>query len=134
MEYLIGVLVGVGAGTFTSLVGMDKDRALYPAILIVIAFLYDLFAVLGASNQALAMESVAAVIFVGLAVAGFKSTLWFTVAGLVGHGIFDLVHPQFIQNPGVPVWWPMFCLSADVALGVFLAVLLSRNRIRASAT
>ena len=75
MEYLIGVLVGVGASIFTSLVGMDRDRALYPAILIVIAFLYDLFAAIGGSTQALVMESVAAVVFVSLAVAGFKSII-----------------------------------------------------------
>lgn len=134
MEYLIGVLVGVGAGVFTSFVGMDRDRSLYPTILIVIAFLYDLFAAIGGSTQAAVMESVAAVVFVSLAVAGFKSTLWFTVAGLIGHGVFDIVHSQIIQNPGVPVWWPMFCCSADIALGAFLAVLILRDRIRTGAT
>lgn len=130
MEYLIGAAVGVGIGIFTSLVRMDRDRALYPTMLITIALLYDLWAVLGGSNQALALEAAAGVIFIGLAVAGFKSSLWFTVIGLIGHGIFDLVHPQIIQNPGVPVWWPAFCMSADVALGAFLAILIVRDRIR----
>ncbi|MBK7934973.1 MAG: hypothetical protein IPK01_16170 [Acidobacteria bacterium] len=130
MEYLIGAAVGLGVCIFTSLVGMDRDRALYPAMLIVIALLYDLFAAMGGSNQALIMEFAAGVVFIGLAVAGFRSTLWFTVIGLIGHGIFDLFHGQFIQNPGVPAWWPAFCLSADVAIGAYLAVLISSNRIR----
>ncbi len=90
MEYLIGAAVGLGVCIFTSLVGMDRDRALYPAMLIVIALLYDLFAAMGGSNQALIMEFAAGVVFIGLAVAGFRSTLWFTVIGLIGHGIFDL--------------------------------------------
>ncbi len=134
MEYLIGAAIGLGVCVFTSLVGMDRDRALYPTMMIVIALLYDLFAAMGGSNQALIMESVAGVIFIGFAVVGFKSSLWFTVIGLVGHGIFDLVHSQFIQNPGVPTWWPAFCLSADVAIGVYLAVLISRDRIRSNTT
>jgi hypothetical protein len=33
----------------------------------------------------------------------------------------------FIQNPGVPVWWPGFCLSFDVLAGGFLAMLLMRR-------
>lgn len=130
MEYLIGAAVGLGVCIFTSLVGMDRDRALYPTMMIVIALLYDLFAAMGGSNQALIMESVAGVIFIGLAVAGFRSTLWFTVIALIGHGIFDLAHPLIIQNPGVPSWWPAFCLSADVAIGAYLAVLITRDRIR----
>ena len=130
MEYLIGVAVGLGVCVFTSLVGMDRDRALYPTMMIVIALLYDLFAAIGGSNQALVMEAAAGVIFIGLAVAGFRSSLWFTVVGLIGHGMFDLAHRLIIQNPGVPTWWPAFCLSADVAIGAYLAVLILRDRVR----
>jgi hypothetical protein len=39
-------------------------------------------------------------------VAGFKKNLWVIVAALAGHGVFDFFHHLFIQNPGVPVWWP----------------------------
>jgi hypothetical protein len=130
MEYVIGVVLAVGVGIFATVVGLDRDRALYPAILIVIAALYDLFAVMGGSNQALAIESAAGVVFVGLAVAGFRSTLWFAVAGLAGHGVFDFFHGYFVQNPGVPVWWPMFCLAYDVTAAAYLAWLITQNRIR----
>ena len=132
MEYLIGAALGIGIGIFTSLVRMDRDRALYPTMLITIALLYDLWAVLGGSNHALLLEAAVGVIFIGLAVAGFRWSLWFTVVGLIGHGIFDLVHPQLFQNPGVPTWWPAFCMAADVALGAFLAILITRDRIRSA--
>ena len=130
MEYVIGTLFGIATGVLTSLVGMDRDRSLYPAMMIVIALLYCLFAVLGGSTQALTLESAIGLIFIASAVAGFKTTLWFTVAGIAGHGLFDLVHPRLFHNPGVPVWWPGFCGSIDIVLGVYLAWLITRGRIR----
>ena len=49
------------------------------------------------------------------------------MAALAGHGVFDFFHHGFIQNPGVPMWWPGFCLSFDVLAGGFLAILLVRR-------
>jgi hypothetical protein len=132
MEFLIGAVLAVVVGISTTLIGMDRDRALYPTTLIVIAVLYDLFAVMGGSVQALVAESVFGAVFIGLAIAGFKKTLWFAVAGLALHGVFDLVHPHVVNNPGVPVWWPMFCLAYDVAAAAYLAWLLWRGRIHSS--
>ena len=57
-----------------------------------------------------------------------ESSLWIVVATLVGHGVFDFVHHRLIENPGVPPWWPGFCLAFDVAAGGFLAVLLVRRK------
>ena len=128
MEYLIGFVLAFLVGLTLTFLGMDRDRSLYPTIMIVIASYYVLFAVMGGA-QALAMETAIAVVFVGLSLAGFKATLWLVVAALAGHGVFDLVHGHFIQNPGVPVWWPMFCLAFDFAAAVYLAVLLSCDRV-----
>jgi len=130
MEYLIGVVLAVVVGIFTSLLGMDRDRALYPAVLIVIAALYDLFAVMGGSSQALVLELAVGVIFVGLAIAGFRFSLWFAVAGLAGHGIYDFVHGLLFQNPGVPTFWPTFCSAYDVTAAGYLAWLIIGNRVR----
>ena len=73
------------------------------------------------------MECLIAGAFLALAVAGFRKNLWLIVAALAGHGVFDFFHHVFIQNPGVPVWWPGFCLSFDVLAGGFLAMLLMRR-------
>lgn len=130
MEYLAGILFGIATGVLTSLISMDRDRSLYPAMMIVIALLYCLFAVMGGSTQALMLESAVGLIFIASAVAGFKWTLWFTAAGIVGHGLFDLVHPHLFHNPGVPAWWPGFCGSIDIVLGLYLTWLITRDRIR----
>ena len=127
MEYLIGVGLAAVVCTFVMMVRFDRDRVFYPTLLTVIATYYILFAVIGGSMPALAVESLAAGVFLALAVAGFKTNLWLIVAGLAGHGVFDFFHHRFIQNPGVPVWWPGFCLSFDVLAGAFLAILLMRR-------
>jgi hypothetical protein len=127
MPYLIGVVLAAAVCAFALLAGFDRDRVFYPTMLIVVAAFYVLFAVLGSSAPALAIESLVAGAFLMLAVAGFKKNLWLVAAGLVGHGVFDVFHQILVQNPGVPVWWPAFCMSFDVLAGLFLAVLLVRR-------
>jgi len=102
-------------------------------VTIVIAGLYALFAVMGASTRALVLESIAGVGFVVAAVFGFKSSLWVVAAALAAHGIFDFIHGAVISNPGVPIWWPEFCLAYDVMAAVYLAWLLKSKRVRATA-
>ncbi|MES2834939.1 MAG: hypothetical protein V4707_09565 [Pseudomonadota bacterium] len=128
MEYAIGVGLAALVGLFFSCVGLDKDRAAYPVILTVIAVVYELFAVMGGSGTALVLELAPTTIFICAAVLGFRTSLWWVVAGLIGHGVYDIFHPAIFTNPGVPVWWPMFCMAYDVAAGVFLAWRLTRGR------
>ncbi|HYD26335.1 hypothetical protein [Brevundimonas sp.] len=128
MHYVIGVGLALAAGLFIWWSGLEKDRAVYPVILIVIAILYELFAVLGGSNAALLSELAPTAIFIGVSVLGFRTSLWWVVAGLIGHGLYDIFHPAIFMNPGVPVWWPMFCMAYDVAAGAFLARRLLRGR------
>jgi hypothetical protein len=127
MEYLIGVALAVAVCRFATLVGFDRDRVFYPTLVPVVASYYILFAVMGGSTPALAWESVIAGAFFALGVAGFKTNLWLTVAALAGHGVFDFFHHRLIRNPGVPMWWPGFCLAFDVPAGAFLAILLIRR-------
>jgi len=124
MEYLIGLGLALLVCGFAMLSGFDRDRVFYPTLLTVIATYYILFAVMGNSMTALAIESAIAAAFFVPAVIGFRKNLWLVVAALAAHGLFDFLHGSFIQNPGMPPWWPGFCLSFDVLAGAFLAVLL----------
>lgn len=133
MDLWIGVGLALAVGLSASWLGLDRDRALYPVVMIVIASYYALFAVIGASTQALVIELLVGGVFLAASVAGFRSSLWIVVLALAAHGIFDAVHPQLYANPGVPAWWPRFCLAYDVAAALYLAVLLMRGRIRSAA-
>jgi hypothetical protein len=124
MEYLIGVMLSLAVAGFAVVVGFDRERAFYPTVLIVIASYYVLFAVMGAPRRTLIMEIIVAGGFLLVAVLGFRRKFWLVVAALIGHGVFDFVHGFIIDNPGVPHWWPGFCLAFDVSLGMYLAVRL----------
>ena len=130
MSIAVGLVLALLVGGSATFFGLDRDRAMYPVVMIVIASYYALFAIMGGSIQALVIESAVAVAFLGLALAGFKSTLWLVVTALAAHGIFDLVHPYFYANPGVPAWWPSFCLAYDVAAAAYLAWLLAGKKVR----
>ena len=127
--YAIGVTLAIITALFLRAVRFDRDRAVYPTVLIVIASYYVLFAVMGGSSSALSAELVGLLAFTLVAVLGFAINLWWVAAALAGHGVFDLVHGRLVANPGVPVWWPAWCLSFDVCFAGCLAVLLLRKHL-----
>lgn len=128
MAYLIGIVLALSAFAFARVVGLDRDRAFYPTIMIVIALLYGLFAAISGSGTVLALESIGIVGFVLLSVIGFKSSPWFVVAALFGHGVYDFLHPHLFANPGAPAWWPAFCSAYDITAAAGLAWLLCRRQ------
>jgi len=129
---LVGTILALSVGLFATGIGLDRDRAFYPVVTIVIATYYVLFAVMGASRHALVLESLICLLFLAIAVAGFRWSLWLVVVALAGHGVLDLTHAAVISNPGVPTWWPEFCLTYDVAAAAYLAWLLGSGRVRAA--
>ena len=134
MALLIGALLALSVGLLLGTgLGLDRDRAFYPVVTIVIAAYYALFAVMGASTHALVLESLVGSVFLALAVTGFRWSLWVVAAALAAHGIFDLTHAAIISNPGVPKWWPEFCLAFDITAAAYVAWLLKSGRIRAAA-
>jgi hypothetical protein len=114
--------------TATALTGLDRERPFYPTVLMVIASYYVLFAVMAAPSCAPGSEIIARSAFLLIAVIGYKN-LWLVAVGLVGHGIFDIVHHSIIKNPGVPRWWPGFYLVFDLILGGLLAVRLMKSSL-----
>lgn len=121
MPYLIGTFLTFALFVFAFWIQLDRDRAFYPTVTLVIASYYDLFGAMGGSTPALVKEAFVTLIFAGIAVLGFKRNLWLVVAALVVHAIFDFFHEHLVTNPGVPLRWPAFCLSSDLAAAAFLA-------------
>jgi hypothetical protein len=108
MEYLIGLVLAAAVAGSASVIGLDRERAFYPTVLMVIASYYVLFAAMAASRKTLPLEIVVASGFSAVAVVGFKKMFWLIP---IGHGLFDSVHRFVIHNPGVPQWLPGFCLA-----------------------
>lgn len=133
MALMVGALLAIAVGLLARITGLDRDRAFYPTVTMVVASYYALFAAMGASTSILVLETAVGAVFLAAAVAGFRSSLWIVVLGLAAHGIFDLARGDVIANAGVPVWWPAFCSAYDVTAAAFLAWLLTSDRVRANA-
>ncbi len=128
MAYLIGLVLALGIFGFGRWTGLDRERAFYATLAVVVASYYVLFAVIGGSTHSLVVESIAMLAFVVVAVMGFKLNPWLVVAALAGHGLFDAVHDLLVTNPGVPEWWPAFCGTFDVVVAVLLALTVAPLR------
>jgi hypothetical protein len=134
MGYVVGIALALVVSTFARLTGLDRDRAFYPTVAIVVALYYVLFAVMGQSSRAVLVDSLGMAAFAAIAVIGFKGNLWLVVAALAGHGVLDAFHGHVVDNPGVPEWWPAFCMAYDVAAAAFLAWLLLSEKIAVRAS
>ena len=123
MEYAIGIALALSVSALATATGLDRDRAFYPVVAIVIASYYGLFAIMGGSTATLMTESIVIAAFVAISILGFKFNLWLVIAALLAHGVF-FIHAHLIPNPGVPAWWPGFCLTYDIAAAGYLAWIL----------
>jgi len=126
LPYVAGIVLSIAVAFFARRVGFDRDRAFYPAVLIVIASYYVLFAAMIGSVETVLLESIVMMLFVIAAVAGFKGTPWIVVGALAAHGLQDAVHGHIVANAGVPAWWPAWCLAYDIGAAGGLAWLLFR--------
>jgi len=125
MEFIVGTSLALFVCGAASMLGMDRDRVFYPTVLIVIASYYVLFAVIDGSGRVLLSELAISAAFTGVAVAGFKRSLWLAVAALAGHGVLDFFHPLLVHNAGVPQRWPGFCLAFDLTAAVLVGCVLA---------
>jgi hypothetical protein len=127
LAYLVGALLAFAVGGLGTVAGLDRDRAFYPTVMLVMASYYVLFAMMGGSTQALFRDAAVATVFLAVSLVGFKHSRWLVVGALASHGIVDVFHGQLIANPGVPAWWPAFCLAFDGVAAGYLACLLLRE-------
>jgi hypothetical protein len=127
MAYVIGVVLALAVSAYATMLRLDRDRAFYPTVLVVVASYYVLFAVMGGSARVIVVETLVAGAFVVAASLGFRRSLWLVAVGLAAHGVQDFFHGGLVANPGVPAWWPAFCGAYDVAAAGYLTWRLTRG-------
>ncbi|HET7528420.1 MAG TPA: hypothetical protein VFK10_20950 [Burkholderiaceae bacterium] len=128
IEALIGAAVGVL--TIASARFIRGERWLYSLGLLTLPSIYAFFA-LQAGEQAVGVKEmiygvpyvVAGLVFAFVSVR--QSAVVVGVFWLL-HGLYDLVHGQFITNAGVPGWYPIFCFVVDAVVGSYLLWLSRR--------
>ena len=127
MAALVGLVLALAVAAYAAALRLDRDRAFYPVVLIVVASYWVLFAAMSGSTRVILLEASFAGVFVAAASIGFKRSLWLVAAGLAAHGVFDVFHSHLVVNPGMPAWWPAFCATYDVVAAAVLAGLLLRH-------
>jgi hypothetical protein len=123
---LAGAGLALSAGAIGAVTGLDRERSFYATMLMVVASYYCLFAVLGGGLSVLLWESAGLILFVAVAIGGFRSSMWIVVVALASHGLIDMIHGHVLDNAGVPSWWPAFCASFDITAAACLAVRINR--------
>jgi hypothetical protein len=120
LPLLVGMVLAVAASAWASRSGFDRQRAFYPALLLAIASFYVVFAIAALSPGAVVDELIWLGVFAILAGVGYRTSLWIVVIAIAGHGVFDMLHGA-LPRPGVPAWWPGFCLGYDLVAATWLA-------------
>jgi len=106
----------------------------YSSLLGVIALVYVLFGVMTGRSTVMVAKSVVAARFIGAAILGvrwqrgYAGSLLIAI-GLIAHGTFDLAHNAMIENTAAPAWWPPYCGTVDVLLGLWLIGLTWQGRV-----
>ena len=119
------IIVGLLGGILTALIAwspiIPDPLAFHTVSLTMIGAIYMGFAFADGRPAIMILELSVATVFITLALLGLWIAPMFIAAGLVLHGIWDLLHgPRGIKTK-LPPWYPPFCAAFDfVFAGVFL--------------
>ena len=128
-------MYAIGAGVLVALVTVlgiklaknEHNFWSYPLVLASYPMFYFGFAIYAGDNQALVSELMFSIPIYLIVVVCSLSNLRFSgfilSVGYILHGIYDFYHHLFFINQGSPVWWPEFCGTIDILIGVYLLVL-----------
>ena len=116
-----GLVLGAITGFGAAITGLERSRLFYPLILVAIALFYVAFATTTGDMAAITDEAGIALLFVMVAVAGYRWGPLFVAFGAVAHGLFDLVHTESTGQHGAPDWWPAFCGAYDIMIAIAIA-------------
>jgi hypothetical protein len=129
---MIEALVGVSVGVLTIVVArlIRGERWLYALGLLTLPSLYASFALQAGEPAVGVKEMIYGIPFIaaGLVFAFASVRQSAVVVGLFWllHALWDLTHSQFFTNAGVPGWYPVWCFSVDMVVGVYLLWLSRR--------
>ncbi len=131
---VIGLLLGVALGVASILLvrRLKGEPWMYAYALLVLPFVYIVFAVVDEAPNAAGKEFVAGLPFIiaGIALLWFKVPYATVMVGAfwILHAFYDFVHDEIFINPGVPGWYPMACIGTDAVIGGYLLWLGLRDK------
>lgn len=128
IETVLGLLVGLA--TIAIARRLRAEHWLYALALISLPSLYAGFA-WGIGESGIGLQELVVglpYLIGGLLLALLRGRWSAALVGLLwlAHGGYDLIHPRLFVNPGVPAWYPLFCASVDIVVGLYLLALATQ--------
>jgi len=132
IETISGMITGlIGIALVTLFPKQVPARFLAAAMLCAIASIYVGFALQEDTVYAIVTEVTAAIFFYVIAVAGYREYTSLLGSGIILHGAWDIFHHHgAIIETNIPAYWPVYCLVADLVLGIFFLVYLKKTESR----
>ena len=115
---IIGIFSGLSTILFIATLKQLDKALIYGLILSGIGFLYVGF--VWTELQALAVNSIQAIVFVFIAYYGMKKSIHILATGYFLHGCWDIAY-SFIKVPGlIPPHYDLFCSSLDFTICAYI--------------
>ena len=115
----IGIVTGLVIIAVMRRIGMHRDRAVGPILLVAIAAFYPVFAMDRGTAGEIAVHVSVFVLFLAIAAVSYRTSLVIAGAALIAHGLFDIAVAGAGEGPE-PDWWAPFCLGVDGVIGLWL--------------
>ncbi|MGW8221659.1 MAG: DUF6010 family protein [Syntrophobacteria bacterium] len=113
-QLILGVVLALLFIWFARTRGPQREPFIYSIGLIIAALFYVAFSVTGATTQWLMLELIGLVVFTIFAVLGLRVSLWFLALGWASHVSWDVLLHLIREQPFVPNWYPVACISFDL--------------------
>lgn len=121
---LAGVLIAASTILGIKFGKTENKPWAYPMVLSLYPMFYFGFAIYANDYPALIQELIYATpIFLICIIASFKNIKYSAIilaVGYIAHGVYDAIHHQLFINSGMPIWWPEFCGTVDILIGLYL--------------
>ena len=121
-EIAVGLLLAALTAAVALMLPRPLAAELFAVLLALIASVYVGFGLRASRGGERNVEVATAAGFVVVALLGLWVSPYFWVAGLVGHGVWDLAHHPRGLRTEVPGWYPPYCAAYDWALGASVLV------------
>ena len=125
--FATGVITAVLIIGYFKKTKLQHSRLAYPLLLASFPVYYFVFAVYAGDTTAFINETGTGIIFIAISLLAIyskrKNAALMVGAGCILHAAYDAYHDVFFINQGTPAWWPEFCGSIDLILGVYLIYL-----------
>jgi uncharacterized membrane protein SirB2 len=113
-QLILGVVLALLFIWFARTRGPQREPFIYSIGLIIAALFYVAFSVTGATTQWFMLELIGLVIFTIFAALGLRVSLWFLALGWASHVSWDVLLHLIREQPFVPNWYPVACISFDL--------------------